>query len=318
MQIWRNSPLSGACDPRAHDETIVGNTIHVHAPAKLNLYLEVLGKRADEYHQIETLMLAIDLCDELSIADDQSGSLLLTCDQRELSTGPDNLVLKAARLLKDRTGSTRGAKILLRKRIPWGAGLGGGSSDAAATLAGLNELWELGLSTEQLMSYGSELGSDVPFFFQAPAALCTGRGEEVTPIAVKQAFHFVLVTPPTGLSTAEVYRELGPSRGDSDTNHKLAAAIDALKKGDIETLASCLHNRLQETAMRLCPAIAELHRRLQASDALACLMSGSGSSLFALCRSEGEAKQVADDLLSGRPSHDELARTRVDLVQSCF
>ena len=183
--------------------------VHVTAPAKINLYLEVLGKRPDGYHAIETVMLAVELLDELTLAADPTGQVTLNCDNPELTTGPDNLIAKAARLLKERTGSLNGASIRLTKRIPWAAGLGGGSSDAASALAGLNELWELDLSTDQLALMGAELGSDIPFFFRTPAALCTGRGEVVNPVAVGRVFDIVLVKPPAGLGTAEVYRELG-------------------------------------------------------------------------------------------------------------
>ena len=287
----------------------------VLAPAKINLYLEVLGKRPNGYHAIETVILALELYDELAltVADD----VTLTCDAPELSVGPDNLVMKAARLLKEKTGCPKGAEIRLTKRIPWAAGLGGGSSDAAAALAGLNELWELGLSTVQLSSLGAELGSDVPFFFHTPAAFCTGHGEEVKPVNVGRAFDIVLVKPPMGLSTAEVYRECGASNPKSEIRDP-QSVLDALASGDVEQLGRSLHNRLQEPAMRICPPVAELHRRMQALGAAGCLLTGSGSCLFALCRDEEEAKRVADDLQSGwLPGRDEYAWTRVILVKSC-
>jgi 4-diphosphocytidyl-2-C-methyl-D-erythritol kinase len=204
----------------------------------------------------------------------------------------------------------------LVKRIPWAAGLGGGSSDAAATLAGLNELWELGLATEQLTLLGAELGSDVPFFFQTPAALCTGRGEVVKPAPVGRSFDIVLVKPQQGVSTAEVYRNCGLGNPKSEIRNP-KSAMEALADGDIEKLARSLHNRLQEPAMRICPPVAEIHRRLQASGAAGCLMTGSGSCVFALCRDEWEARQVIKDLSSGWPPGDEFARTRVFHVRSC-
>ncbi|MCE9529953.1 MAG: 4-(cytidine 5'-diphospho)-2-C-methyl-D-erythritol kinase [Planctomycetes bacterium] len=293
-------------------------SVHVLAPAKINLYLEVLGKRPDHFHAIETLILAVELFDELAFEPDQSGIVTLTCDNPELSVGPDNLVLKAARLLKEKTGRSDGAAIRLTKKIPWAAGLGGGSSDAAATLAGLNELWKLGLSTPELAAIGSELGSDVPYFFYTPAAWCTGRGEEVTPVAVGRSFSLVLVKPPFGLNTAEVYRELRMAEGSPPpSDRSLPEAVTALAEGDVEKLARCLQNRLQEPAMRLCPPIASLHRRLQDSGAAGSLMTGSGSCMFALCRDDREAERVADDMLGGQPPDDKLARTRVFTIRSC-
>lgn len=285
----------------------------VTAPAKVNLYLEVLGKRPDGYHAIETVILAVELFDELTISADPSGNVSLTCDQPELTTGPDNLVIKAARLLQERTGCKNGASIKLAKRIPWAAGLGGGSSDAASALAGLNELWELGLPKERLAQLGAELGSDVPFFFDAPAALCTGRGELVKPIALAGKLDLVLVMPPQGLSTAEVYRELGSIESRTDCQ----SVLQALAVGNVEKLGQSLHNRLQDAAVKLCPQIAELLQRLRGMGAAGCLISGSGSCLFALCRDEREAVRVATGLLSGLPLDSELARTRVFLTRSC-
>ena len=140
----------------------------VRAPAKVNLFLEVLGKRPDGFHEIATLMVAIRLMDTLIFKEEPD--LRLGCNRPDLSTGPDNLVLRAARLLAERTGCTKGAHIRLVKRIPMAAGLAGGSTDAAATLWGLNRLWKLGLSRDELAGMGAELGSDIPFFFHAPAA----------------------------------------------------------------------------------------------------------------------------------------------------
>ncbi len=289
---------------------------HVLAPAKINLYLEVLGRRPDGYHAIETLMLAVDLNDEITLSPAGSGEISLSCDDPELPTGPGNLAIKAAQLLQERTGCERGAAIELKKRIPWAAGLGGGSSDAAATLAGLNELWELGLPTERLAALGAEIGSDVPFFFHTPAAFCTGRGEVVQPVAVGGIFDMVLIKPPQGISTADVYRNCAPDDPQSAIRNP-QSALDALAEGDVEKLARALHNRLQAPAMRICPPVAQVYQRLQASGAAGWLMSGSGSCLFALCRDEREARQVVDDLSSGWPPGDELARTRVFHIRSC-
>jgi 4-diphosphocytidyl-2-C-methyl-D-erythritol kinase len=260
--------------------------------------------------------LAVDIYDEIAIVPDDTGDVSLTCDDPDLSTGPDNLVLKAAHLLKEKTGCTRGAAIRLTKRIPWAAGLGGGSSDAAAALAGLNELWEVGLSADRLSSMGAELGSDVGFFFQTPAAFCTGRGEIVRPVPVGQTFDIVLAKPPQGASTAEAYKECGKDFPYSEIGNP-QSALEALAEGDIDKLGRSLHNRLQEPAMRICPPVERLYRRMQTLGAAGCLMSGSGSCLFALCRDETEARQIAQDLLSGWPADDDLARTRVFRVKSC-
>src|SRR5262249_2823120 len=182
--------------------------LRVWAPAKVNLFLEVLGKRADGYHEIATLMVAVSLYDTLEFKEESSPPVHLQCDRPDLSTGPDNLIYRAAELLRQRTGCPRGARIRLRKRIPMAAGLAGGSSDAAATLCGLNALWQLGRSNAELAVLGAELGSDVPFFFATPAAWCTGRGEQVTPVKLGRPFHLVVASPGVGLATADVYRGL--------------------------------------------------------------------------------------------------------------
>ena len=281
--------------------------VAILAPAKVNLHLEVLGKRPDGYHEIATLMVAIRLSDILGFtaADD----LRLQCNRPDLSTGPDNLVVRAARLLQERTGCTRGARIRLVKRIPMAAGLAGGSTDAAATLLGLNRLWDLGLTRDELAKLGGELGSDIPFFFQPPAAWCTGRGEIVTPLPTGRRLDLVLLCPAFGCPTAQVYRNVTvpaqPRSGDP--------ICRALGEGNIEELGRLLHNRLQPAAEKLAPEIAAHGRRLITLRPAGQLMSGSGSSLFALCRDRAEAERIARDL-----RHEATKESyTVHLVRSC-
>src|SRR5712691_10682634 len=181
------------------------DAVMVWAPAKVNLYLEVLAKRSDGYHLIETLMVAVSLYDTLEFKEDASGEIQLQCDQPDLATGPENLIVRAAQLLRERTGCKRGVQIRLAKRIPLAAGLAGGSTDAAATLAGLNQLWQLDLKIMELSALAADIGSDAAFFFATPAAWCTGRGEQVAPIALTGPLWFVLLCPPFGISTADVY-----------------------------------------------------------------------------------------------------------------
>lgn len=300
----RHGPAAGA-DP------VPPETVRIPAPAKVNLFLEVLGKRPDGYHEIATLMLALDLADELEFAPDETGGLSLTCDDPALTVGPDNLVLRAASRLRTETGCTAGARIRLAKRIPWAAGLGGGSSDAAAALRGLTELWQLGLGPADLARIGSAIGSDVPFFLNGPAAWCTGRGEVVEPVPVGRPLDLVLVKPPAGLATADVYRRLTVPATPVDGE----AARAALMSGDVEALGRALFNRLQEPAFELNPAVADAHRRVAAAGAAGGLMSGSGSCLFALCRNPSEARRVHDDLARGWAAGGE-ASTRTFLVRS--
>ena len=192
------------------------------APAKVNLFLEVLGKRPDGYHEIATLMVAVRLFDTLVFR--EANDLTLRCSDKRLPAGPDNLVLKAANLVRERTGCKKGANIRLVKRIPLAAGLAGGSTDAAATLAALNRLWQLGLSANDLAKLGGEIGSDIPFFFRTPAAWCSGRGEIVAPVTLPIPLDFVLLCPSFGLATAAVYKNVAvpgqPISGDANSGRR--------------------------------------------------------------------------------------------------
>ncbi|MFQ3592167.1 MAG: 4-(cytidine 5'-diphospho)-2-C-methyl-D-erythritol kinase, partial [Gemmataceae bacterium] len=158
-----------------------GLGVHLWTPAKVNLFLEVMSRRPDGFHELATLMMGVGWYDTLEYIERPTGEVILHCDTPELSTGPDNLIVRAAELLRTRLGICQGVEIRLFKRIPMQAGLAGGSSDAAATLAGLNHLWRLGLDAPTLAALGAELGSDVSFFFHGPAAWCTGRGELIEP-----------------------------------------------------------------------------------------------------------------------------------------
>jgi 4-diphosphocytidyl-2-C-methyl-D-erythritol kinase len=283
----------------------------IWAPAKVNLFLEILAKRADGYHEIETLMVTVSLNDELEFTEESSGGIQLVCDLPELSTGPDNLIQKAAALLARRTGCARGARINLRKRIPTAAGLAGGSSDAAATLAGLNQMWALGLANAELAALGAELGSDVPFFFAGPAAWCTGRGERATPLKPGAVLDLVLLCPPVGLATAGVYQ--GVQVPDKPVSGE--AMRQAFEAGDVAGIGQNLHNRLQDVAERLCPAVADIRRRVEALGPAGHRMSGSGTSYFALCRNADEARHFANTLSHG---WDEEVRPRIHLVTGCL
>ena len=266
--------------------------VEVLAPAKLNLYLEILGRRPDGYHEIETLMVTVDLHDRLTFADDPTGSVSLRCDDPGLSAGTDNLVMQAAQRLKATTGCPRGARIELIKAIPAQAGLAGGSSDAAATLVALDRLWELKTPADRLARLAGEIGSDVAFFLQAPAAVCRGRGERVEAVSLRKALHFVLVCPPFGLSTADVFQHLTPP----DRPRPIGPILAALAREGSADLGRSLFNRLQPTAESLRPELVRVR------DALAdlCpshldghLMSGSGSAYYGLARDRAAADDAA-------------------------
>lgn len=266
--------------------------VEVFAPAKLNLFLEILGKRLDGYHEIETLMVAVNLHDRLTFAEDPSGELALRCDDPSLPTDLDNLVMKAAWGLRRASGTVRGARIELSKTIPAQAGLAGGSTDAAATLVALDRLWGLQTPPERLAAIAGEVGSDVAFFLKGPAAVCRGRGERVEPVALPIPLHFVLVCPPVGLSTADVYKNLKPP----ERPEPIGRALKSLADANLAELGRSLFNRLQPTAEALAPALGRVRQALadlHPSHLDGSLMSGSGSAHFGLARDPAAAEDAA-------------------------
>ena len=282
------------------------------APAKINPFLEVRGKRPDGYHSVETLILAVDLFDTLEIRRAPDGVLSVDCDAAGVPTGPTNLVWKAAEALRLMTGTDHGATIRLTKRIPHEAGLGGGSSDAAAAIAALNVLWGLNLSRRELLPVAAAVGSDVGAFLAPPAAWCTGRGELVEPETVGAEFHFVVVKPPVGCPTADVYRRVTVPESPADGS----AVRAAVRAGDAERLARGLHNRLQDAAFALRPEVEAVFRRLAACDPLGCLLSGSGAAVVAVCRGRADALRVAREYVRCGPSPAGGSADRVFPVRS--
>jgi 4-diphosphocytidyl-2-C-methyl-D-erythritol kinase len=313
--------ITRSADPLAvHPALAAGSDgVVLAAPAKLNLFLEILGKRPDGYHDLESLMVAVDLFDTLELRATTNGQIALTCEPDSLSAGPDNLVHKAAVALRTHVNQpTLGAEIRLTKRIPTQAGLGGGSSDAAAVLVGLNRIWKLGLTRQELLAIAASIGSDVAFFLTLPAAWCTGRGEQValepTPTGSESTsgFHFVLVCPPIGLGTAGVYKRLvvpaRPTSGD--------AVRTAFRAGDAPGLGRALFNRLEEPAFGLEPLVGRIRHRLGALGPCGALMSGSGSTVFAVCRDRAHANQVAGAFQDSRPAEE--PESRVLVVRGLF
>jgi 4-diphosphocytidyl-2-C-methyl-D-erythritol kinase len=270
----------------------------VHTPAKLNLFFEVLAKRNDGYHEIETLMCPISWYDTLHFQETTNGQVALECQPvlaaadvgfETVSSGPDNLVFRAVDLVRQWAGVRLGANLRLIKRIPAAAGLGGGSSDAAAALVAANEGWRLGRSREELAAWAAELGSDVPFFLVGGPAVCRGRGEQIESVAGIGPLHFVVVRPPVGLSTAAVYGACRPAA----KMETVGPLLDALRQGDLRYVGRRLHNRLQQAAGQLSPWIPRLQQEFSQLDCLGHGMSGSGTSYFGLCRHGRHAKRVA-------------------------
>ncbi len=272
----------------------------IQAPAKLNLFFEVLAKRTDGYHEIETLMCPIDLYDTLHFREDSGVEVRFRCRRvigggansgglDLVPDGPDNLVVRAVELVRRRAGIRRGAELLLVKRIPAAAGLGGGSSDAAAALVAANLCWRLGRPRDELARWAGELGSDVPFFLAGGPAICRGRGECVTPLQGLGGLSFVLVRPPEGLATAAVYGVCRPAAAPRPVERLL----QAFERGDWKEAGRGLWNSLQPAAASLSPWVRRLEQEFAQLDCLGHAMSGSGASYFGLCRHARHARRSA-------------------------
>jgi 4-diphosphocytidyl-2-C-methyl-D-erythritol kinase len=286
------------------------NQLTIQSPAKINLFLDVLGRRGDGFHELETVICAVDLYDTLLLraVPGSEITLHLPADHQEQREPPpegeQNIIVRALRLLASSAGIDGGMEVTLSKRIPSAAGLGGASSNAAAALLGAARLWQLDCSTAQLAELAAELGSDVPFFLSGPTALCRGRGEIVEPLENRLRLHLVLVHPPAGLSTARVFADCQPGRS-ADSK----PLVEALEKGNRRALLEHLHNSLQATAAGLEPWVGRLEELLSGSGCLGFQMSGSGTSFFAICAHRQHARQVAARLRSRQPGQVDYAST---------
>ncbi len=273
----------------------------VQAPAKINLTLRVRGKRADGYHEVESVMQMLTLADRLTI--DSAEEIVFTCSDPALA-GEGNLVVRAARMLRTHCGVTRGARVHLTKHIPAQAGLGGGSSDAAAVLLALNEWWEVRLPLETLAVLAAQLGADVPFFLDGPAAIVRGRGEQVTPLIHATVAHVVLAKPAAGLSTPAVYGQLHAPPYAGHAAHALpetVAMVHALQRNDLATVARALVNDLEGPALPMLPALYRLRERLLEQGCLGVLLCGSGSAVCGICPDAQTAQHAALDLTNDCP-----------------
>ena len=259
------------------------------APAKVNLVLEVLGKRDDGYHEIRSLVQTISLCDVISF--ELADVISLECSEPSLQSS-DNLVVQAAELLKKVRDFQKGVKIKLEKRIPWGAGLGGGSSDGAATLLALNRLWKLKLKTSDLIELGARLGSDVPFFIHGGAALIEGRGEKVTPLGVSVPRWFVLLIPPLpkiSNKTQQLYSRLETRHF---TNGQLVGRAVKIWSKDKQIASNLFFNVFDKVAFDAFPGLKAYWGRFAEVGAKDIHLAGSGPALFAAADSEAKAEEL--------------------------
>lgn len=272
-------------------------TLNRPSPCKVNLLLNILGRRADGFHELETVMQPIPLCDELTFERTARG-LTLTCSDPGLPADASNLVHRAAAAFLRRGSLADGVRMHLEKKIPMAAGLGGGSGNAATTLLALNDLFGRPLTPEVLHELAASLGSDIPFFLQSQPALATGRGEVIHPLPPFRALAgraFLLVHPGFGIATAWAYQELArfphALRGQPGRAAKLVALLDA---GDLRAAGREFYNSLEAPALEKYPWLAVLQEFLRENGALAALMSGSGSTTFALASDLCAAQELEE------------------------
>ena len=261
------------------------------APAKINLGLAVLGRRADGFHDLASVFIKISLADRVTITDATGAGIAVRCDHPAVPVDSRNLAYRAAASLQ-RLAPGRGARIGLRKSVPVAAGLGGGSSDAAAALHGLNSLWNLHIGRAELARRAAAIGADVPFFLLPDAAaLAGGRGDELEPVACPAALPLVLVKPPVNISTAWAYRQLGPAL--TDNSRATTILLRHLEASDVEGLGRACFNDFEPVMTARFPVLRAIRRALTQPGVCGVSMSGSGPTMYALCSSCEVARDVA-------------------------
>ncbi|MFD1137000.1 4-(cytidine 5'-diphospho)-2-C-methyl-D-erythritol kinase [Paenibacillus urinalis] len=268
--------------------------IYEKAPAKINLMLDVLHKRSDGYHEVEMIMTMVDLADRIEMSEIKRDTIMISSQAGYIPLDEKNLAFQAAKLVKDRYDVKKGVYIHLDKKIPVAAGLAGGSSDAAATLRGLNKLWGLGISDEELRLLGAELGSDVPFCITGGTALATGRGEQLHQLPNPPQCWVVLAKPPINVSTAEVY---GRVRSDQIQRHPSAKRMeDAIRNQSFAGVCKELGNVLEDVTLKLHPEVGQLKEAMMKLGADGVLMSGSGPTVFGLVSKESKVPRIYNGL----------------------
>ncbi|SDE53454.1 4-diphosphocytidyl-2-C-methyl-D-erythritol kinase [Paenibacillus sp. UNCCL117] len=264
------------------------------APAKINLSLDVLYKREDGFHEVEMVMTMVDLADRIEMQELPRDTIIISSQAGYIPLDEKNLAFQAARLIKERYEVKQGVYIHLDKKIPVAAGLAGGSSDAAATLRGLNKLWKLGIGDEELQQLGSELGSDVPFCVTGGTAVARGRGEVLEPIEAPPQCWVVLAKPPINVSTAEIYGKLRASEIKRHPSTRLI--VEAIREKRFDALCGELGNVLEEVTLDLYPEVRQLKEVMIRLGAEGVLMSGSGPTVFGLVSKEAKVARIYNGL----------------------
>ncbi|REE66504.1 4-diphosphocytidyl-2-C-methyl-D-erythritol kinase [Paenibacillus taihuensis] len=268
--------------------------IYEKAPAKINLLLDVMRKREDGFHEVEMIMTMVDLADRLEMEELPRDTIIISSQAGYIPLDEKNLAFQAARLIKDRYNVRKGVYIHLDKNIPVAAGLAGGSSDAAATLRGLNRLWGLGISEEELCELGAELGSDVPFCVTGGTAIARGRGEKLERISNPPQCWVILAKPPINVSTADVYGKL---RANELKHHPSTKdMLSAISNGSFADVCAHLGNVLETVTLQLHPEVLQMKEIMQRLGADGVLMSGSGPTVFGLVSKEAKVSRIYNGL----------------------
>jgi len=278
----------------ARNTRSVGMTVSYRAYAKINLYLDVLDRRPDGYHDIETIFQTVGLSDKLMFSTIPR-EVSLKCNVPELDCLDSNLAYQAAMLIRERTGRKPGVHIEIEKHIPIAAGLAGGSADAAATLVALNAIWEIALSPSEIAELALELGSDVPYCTVGGTVLATGRGERITPLKPLRRKWFILVHPAIPVSASRVYNSPRLKRNTASRVNGLTAgfrqALNALENNDV---TEAVFNRMEEAVFAEHPQLAGIKGRLLDQGCLCAAMSGSGPTVFGICTTKEDAVRIAN------------------------
>ena len=272
------------------------NSIQIKSRAKINLSIDVLGKREDGYHLVEMIMQTIDLFDKIKIFSLKEDTIIIESNSLDIPLDSTNIVYKAADLIKKQYNIKEGVKIIIEKNIPIAAGMAGGSSNAAAVLVGLNQLWQLKLSENKLKELGLKLGADVPFCIGGQTALAENIGEKLTKIDGLSENIFILVCKPElFVSTKEIYEEIDSKIIEKRPNNKLL--IQLLKENKIQQIADNMYNVLEEVTRERYPVIEEIEKIMMENDALGSMMSGSGPTVFGLYINREDAENCKNKLL---------------------
>jgi 4-diphosphocytidyl-2-C-methyl-D-erythritol kinase len=269
------------------------NTCQRKAYAKINLGLDVLGTLPNGYHEVKMIMQTVDIWDVLSFEKTETG-IVITTDSGELPTDENNLIYKAARLMQEEFDIGGGVRIHLQKHIPIAAGMAGGSTDAAATMRGLNELYDLNVPEEKLMELGVRIGADVPYCIMGGTALAEGIGERLTRLPAAPECFLVVAKPDYNVSTKEIYEKLDALKDYAHPD--IDGIVDAIKLGNLAGVAERLGNVLEDVTVQMHPAVTAVRELLEAKGALGSRMSGSGPTVFGIFDNQAAAETAAESL----------------------